>query len=144
VAAIHQGVRAEAQASLLARTLAHQPGVAVGRALVGVVAPLLAVKVAIRRLILIFFRSKTLRAGPGFDQRAVHREVFVVEQPRRPRPRHHLREKLRGTSCSSRRPRFLLKVLASKPGSSASLSRNQRKSRSYSSRSQKRRSERML
>jgi hypothetical protein len=144
VAAIHQRVRAKAQARFLARPLAHEPGVAIGGALAGVVASLLSVKVAVRRLVLISFGPKALRASPGFNERAVHREVFVVEQPRRSRQGRRLGKKLRATSRSNSRPRFLLNVLASKPGSSTSMPKNQRKSKSHSSRSQKRRSLRTL
>jgi hypothetical protein len=79
VAAIHQRMRTEAQASFLAVALAHEPGVAIGRALVGVVAPHLPVKVVVRRLILIGLGSKTFCAGPGFNERAVHREVLVLD-----------------------------------------------------------------
>ncbi len=96
VAAIHPRISAEAQARLFAHTLAHRSGVAIGGALVRVVAALPAVKIIVRRLILIGLGPKAFRASPGFHERAVHREVFVVEQPRRWRQRHHLGEKLQG------------------------------------------------
>jgi len=57
-------------------------------------AALLTVKVIVRPLIRIGFGPKTLRASPGFDERAVHREVFVVEQSGSTCQRHHLGEEL--------------------------------------------------
>ncbi len=47
-----------------------------------VVAPLVPVKVA-RLIITAVLFLKTFLAGPGFDQRAIHREVFIRHIPPR-------------------------------------------------------------
>ena len=89
VAVLHQNVRSIRKFRFLALAFPHQPALRVRRRLVGLIAPLLSVKIdrrvspfPIRRPIrrIFFFRSKTLQTGPGFDQAAIDREVVVTHQ----------------------------------------------------------------
>ena len=75
-AIFHQRVPQITQPRLATGTFAVQLGVGVGLGLVSLIAALVAVKV-----FSIFgptiFALKTLLRGPGFDQRAIHREVLI-------------------------------------------------------------------
>src|SRR5215207_6365256 len=86
----HQRLTHVTEASLLPRTLAVQPSVGIGRALVGRIRSFLTMEVdpAIARAATVralgwrrfIFGPKALEARSGFDQRAVHAEVLVTEQ----------------------------------------------------------------
>ena len=70
-----------------------QPRLRIGLRLVRFVGALLAVEVTpgLRITIVIAFAAEALLPGPGLDQGAVDRKVFVRHQPRR--LRLHLRKK---------------------------------------------------
>ena len=82
VAILHQHMAGVAELGFLAGTLARQPGLGVGRRLVGIVAALLAVKVDARIAgvvgrdlrVRLIFALKALLSGPRFNQGAVDRE----------------------------------------------------------------------
>src|SRR3954465_12237226 len=85
----------ERQLGFLAAALAVEPGIRVGGRGMGVVAALLAVEVllaiapAIRRRARAVLRPEALDAGPGFEERAVYREMLGREQRLDPRLRQH-------------------------------------------------------
>lgn len=83
VAVLHEDVPHVAQAGLVALALLEQPGVGVRGAGMGVVATLLPLEVHLgvtsgRGAGVIVLALETLVRGPGFDERAVHAEVFVA------------------------------------------------------------------
>ena len=86
VPATHQRVPHERQLGLLAAPLAVEPGIGVGGRGVGLVAArlamevLLAVATRVGRWGGAVLRPEALGAGPGFQQRAVHREMLGREQ----------------------------------------------------------------
>src|SRR6266404_5730388 len=90
MAILHQHMAGIAELRLLAFPLARQPRFRIGSRLVAIVAALLAVKVHARiaRILVVrrglarfgVFALETFLPRPGFDQRAVDREVLVGEQ----------------------------------------------------------------
>ena len=122
--------------STFSSAFARQQRVGIGLGRVGFVGALLPVKVhaGIARIIrrwsrLVLFWLKAFQTRPGFQQRAVHREMSVAGQPLRPRLLDHARQKLLGHVGLQRRSRFLVKVVASQTSSSAFSPTNQRNSR---------------
>src|SRR5262245_39563908 len=90
VAVLHQGVADEAELGFHTRPFAIEHGIGVARRDMRLVAPLLTAKVDVpialaagRRLVTIAAvpRLEALQAGPGFDERAVDREMLRREQP---------------------------------------------------------------
>ena len=103
VAVLHQQVPAVTQPGLLPLAFARQQRVGIGLGLVGFVRALLPAKVhrGIARIIrrwsrLALLWLKALETRPGFQQRAVHGEMFVGGQPLSPRLRYHARQKTPG------------------------------------------------
>lgn len=92
VAVLHGGVSGEAQARLLARTLAHELRLPVGGRLVRLVAALLSLEVrpgvAASGALLLFLRAEALQRGPRFNQRAIDAEV-VAGDPAMPASQVH-------------------------------------------------------
>ena len=141
VAILYLQIAAVAQLGLLAWSLARQLRIRIGLRLMGFVGPLLAMKIH-RRVTgiigrcgrLLFLRLKALQARPGFQQRAVHREVLVGNQTRFPRPLHHLRQKLLGhrrlqqavavLGKRGRIPHLLVQVQPHKPADTGCCSRS--------------------
>jgi hypothetical protein len=91
----------ERELGFLAAALAVEPRVRVRARGVGVVRPALAMKIPLAvpagtgRRARTVLRLEALRAGPGFDERAVHREVLARQQPLHPALRQHRRKELR-------------------------------------------------
>ena len=87
VAVLHQRVPDVAELRRLAASLAVEPRVRVSGAGVGRVRALLALEVPLavaprpRRLVTAVLAAEALQAGPGLEQRAVHREVLARQQP---------------------------------------------------------------
>lgn len=85
-AVLHQQMCDMTELRRLARRFAEQPGIGIGGRGVRRIAPLLAMKVALAmaagrgRLTAAVFRAETLHAGPGFDQRAIDREMLRRQQ----------------------------------------------------------------
>ena len=92
MAVFHDRMAGKAEPGFLARSFAQQLRLGIGRALVGLVAALFAVKVlpriararTLRRLIL---GPEAFQARPGFDEGAVCAEVLVADPASRPRQR---------------------------------------------------------
>jgi len=87
MAVVHEDVTHVAQAGFVTCRLLEQPCIGVRRAGVGVVAALLAFEVDLgvaprRRCLVVVLALETLVRGPGFNQCAVHAEVFVAGQLR--------------------------------------------------------------
>ena len=86
IAVFRQQIRIEAQLRLLAIALPRQHGIGIGGGLVSLVAALLSVEIyagvtgIVGRILLLILALKALQAGTGFQQRAVHSEVFVARQ----------------------------------------------------------------
>lgn len=86
VAVFHQGMPHEAQLRFLALAFAQQPAVRIGGGLMGLVLALLAFEVhfgiaaAGRWRILVILGAKAFHRCPGFNQGAVHGEVFLRQQ----------------------------------------------------------------
>src|SRR2546427_3030131 len=92
-----------AQLGLLPITFARQLRLGIGLRFMRLIRPPLAAKVhrgiagiVRRRRRLSLFRLKALETRPGFQQRAVDREVLVGSQTLGPRLLHHLRQELLG------------------------------------------------
>ena len=103
VAILHQRMRPEAEPRLFARALAHQFRLGIRGAFVGGIRARLAAEIdrgvarIIRRVGVVGAPGlKALKTGPGLDQRAVHGEVLIREQPFALRDPHHDIEELRG------------------------------------------------
>jgi hypothetical protein len=103
VAVLHQQISAVTQPGLLPLAFARQQRLGIGLGLVGLVRALLPVKVhrgiagiIRRRSRLALLWLKALQTCPGFQQRAVHGEMFVRGQPLSPRLRYHACQKLLG------------------------------------------------
>ncbi len=101
VPVLHQGMGHEAQLRGGPVALLCQQSLRVGRALVGGIAPLLAVEVhqgvsrvpVVRRRVAVL-RLEALEARGGFDERPVHREVLVGQQASPVGSQHHGVEQL--------------------------------------------------
>lgn len=102
VAILHQGMAHEGQFRFLPFALLEQPRLGIGRALMRLVRPLLLVEVdrrvagIVRRLVARgrIAALEALQAGACLDQRPVHREVLVRQQPPCLRLGDHLIEEL--------------------------------------------------
>ena len=100
VAVLHQRVPHEDEPGFRARSVAEQPGVAIGGRGMAVVAPPLAMKVALAvaprtgRVARAVLRAQALGASPSLQQRPVDREMLVRQQPLDLLVRQHRGEKL--------------------------------------------------
>lgn len=79
IAVLHDRMAHEAELGFATVRLAIELGLRVGRALVGIVLALLAVEVG-AIAVLVVLRLEALVRSPGFDERAIDREVFVRKQ----------------------------------------------------------------
>jgi hypothetical protein len=131
VAVLHQPMPDEAQLRLLAFTLAVEPGIGIGGRSMGVVRALLAMEVRFgiappalrRRLARAVLRLDALHRGPGFDQRAIDREVIARQKLLHLGLRQHRREELGRMSPSSSRSRFFENTEWSQAASSTPIRR---------------------
>ena len=104
VAVLHQRMPHEAELGFLARSLAIEPRLRIGRRGVRLVGALLAMEIRLavppaawrRRLARAVLRPEALHRRPGLDQRAVDREMIRAEQPLHPRLRQHRAQELGG------------------------------------------------
>ena len=78
VAVLHQCMAQIAQLRLLAVALLVQPRIAIGGRFMRLVGAVLAVKVGAVTIVGTILATEALLRGPGLDQRAIHREVFVA------------------------------------------------------------------
>ena len=86
------------------------------------------VAAAVGRRVLVA-RPETLLTGPRLQQRAVHREMLVGQQPRRVRMDQHRVEERRRDVAVSNRSRFFVNVVGDHTASSMPSPTNQRNSR---------------
>src|SRR5271163_3724013 len=77
VAVLHGGVPHITELCLAARGLAVEPAVRIGRARMGLVAALLLMKVRAVAAVAAVLGAEALVRSPGFNQRAIHRKMFV-------------------------------------------------------------------
>jgi len=87
IAVLHHGVADIAKPGMLAASLLVEECLGIGRALVGLVGPLLLMEVACRiaartlRIIVPILAAKALDRCPRLNQRPVHREMIASDQP---------------------------------------------------------------
>ena len=150
-AVLHQAVADEAELRLLARSLAVEPGIGIGRRGMRLVRPLLPVEVGLgvapatgRRLVAdpsrglkLFIEAQASISVPSTEKCSVDRSFFTRGCA------STAARNFAAISPSSSRSRFFEKVEWSQTASSTPIPTNQRNSRSYSSRSISCRSERI-
>ena len=115
-AVLHQSMADKAQLGLHPRSLAVEPGIRVGRATMRLVGALLAPEIGRRVASAVaaiatsrrLLRPEALHRSPGFDQRAIHREVLARQQSLDPRLGQHCGEKL-GCNLAFQQPVAVLR-----------------------------------
>src|ERR1700730_5105449 len=141
----------EAQLRLLAFAFPVEPGIGIGSRSMAIVRAFLAMEVCFgiapaalrRRLARAVLWLDALHRGPGFDQRAIDREVIARQKLIHLGLRSTAARNLAAMSPSSTRSRFFETPEWPQAASSTPIPANKRNSRSYSSRSIRSRSERI-
>jgi hypothetical protein len=134
MAIVEQHMPGIGQLRLAADPLAGQSGIGIGRRLMGVIAVRFPVEIdrrilrSVRRRRPLVFATEVLEAGPGFQQGAVHREVFDGQQAAVRACATTASKKAAAMSLANRRSRFLLNVVGDQIASSISSPTNHRNS----------------